>query len=254
MRTVAIEAGPVESSFARGVRLVGILAFAVTLFLPVHSCGGGPRAREPAASRASRASPESVQIPIDEITQPFGRAWRKGGPIAALWRVRTWYPYLLIPIWLLALGLAAIGPRSRRAAGWMLTACAIGIAVFEWVYLDHDYGGILPIGARRFEIALAWGVVVAVLFVRRRGRTWTEPEAHVSAQALLTLLHALMFLVGDAITYSKNGHGVGVVLDTLRDEYRIGYWVALSSLVAIVVPGIRRPSASRDPVSNLDSA
>ena len=231
-----------ESACARGVRLVGLLVFGLTLFLPIYGCSGGPAARDPAARQTTQRARDPGQTPIERIVKTLGRGERGDGVVAALWRCRLWYPYLLIPLWLVVLGLSSIGPRTRRLAGGVLLASSIGVAALELAYIDHDWGGLLPPALRRIEVAVAWGVVVVVLFVRRGGRGWLEPEAGVSAQALLSFLHGVMYLAGDAITYVRGGHGAGVIVETLLDDYRIGYWIALAGLLAITGPGMRSPA------------
>ncbi len=230
------------------MRLVGILVFAATLFLPVHSCGPGPFPRaappSPAAHRATQPRAEDVQVPIEEIVRHGGEGFTEGGAWKAVWRVREWYPYLLLPFWLVALALAASSGRLERAAGWGCLALTLALAVFETIYVTRTYVGFLPQSARAFEVGFVCLVVVAVLFLRRH-RSLLDPAATVSAQALLAFLHGLTFPGHDVRVWVDDGASLSGILGSLLHDYRPAFWLALAGLLVAAVPAYLRASPHR---------
>ena len=234
-------------ALSKSIRAIGVLLFAATAFLPVHSCGSGPSAYEPhkaAAPGKGRERPVDVQVPTREIAHDMEFGWREGGALRALWHARKWYPYLLVPFWAVALALFAWGgARARRAAGWGCLGLSVAIAAFEYAYISSDYVGFLPRSWARFETVVAWLVVCTILVARRGGRSVTDAEACVSAQALLAVLHGGTFLVDDLRSWVGDGHGIGPIAHALFANYHWAYWVAMGALLLAAAPAYTRRAA-----------
>lgn len=231
------------SPAARAVRIVGVFVFAATLFLPAHACGpgayplgSGPRA---AAERPDAPVEVATQVPIEEIVRRGSAGYAEGGVGEALWRTRVWYPYLLLPLWLAALAMAAAGGRGARAAGWGMLGLSVGLAVFEGAYLWRNYRGALPENLRIVEVGLIGLGIVAILFVRR-GRPVLDPGAAISAQALLCFLHALTFPAYDLGRWVDAGAPASSLASALLHDYRPGFWLALVGLALAAGPAYVR--------------
>ena len=232
----AAPAAPAESALARGVRAVAILVFGVTLFLPVHSCGPGPR---PVGARQSATvvrNPPAVQVPLEQLYDQLSWGHRRGGAIEAVWQARPWYPYLLLPVWLLALALCGTGPRGARAAGAAVLALSVAVLALEVPYVARDFGGILPRSLHSVEVIVALVVVVAVLWYRRPGRSLLDAEAGISAQALLSALHAFTFIGNDVRAWSAEGAALGPIVKAVFANYLPAFWVATAALLVAAAP------------------
>jgi hypothetical protein len=228
-----------ERPWGRTVRAVALLVFTATAFLPLHACLASPRP----GAQPSGGTYVPARVVADAARRPDG-----GGLRGFVWSTRAVYPYLLAPLWaalLLAAELA--GRRGRRAAGALALALSVGVAAFELAYIRTDYTGVLPRAVLAQEQYVAWGVVVLLLFGRRPGRGFLEPEAAVSAQALLACFHAFTFPAADVRRYLAAGHGLGPVLDTLVTNYRPAFVVAVAALAAVALPGYLRPAAGPPP-------
>lgn len=231
-----------ERPWGRTVRAFALLVFCATAFVPLHACRARPRSAAVAAREGATPPSGRAYVPARVVAEA-AHAHEGRGPMAFLWAVRGVYPYLLAPAWAALLLLAELGGRRGRAvAGGLALALAAAIAAFEFRYIRADYTGLLPAAARDVEQYVAWGVVVLVLFARRRGRGLLDPEAAVSAQALLAFLHAWTFPAADLRRYLGAGHALGPVLDVLVANYRPGFVVASVALLALALPGYLRPA------------
>jgi hypothetical protein len=249
---MAADAGArAEPRLARFVRLLAVLVFAWTAFLPVHGCGPGPRPAKAAARQRQAAqapAPEAVQVPFEEILEEGAAGWTEGGPVGAFWAVRVWYPYVLVPLWLAGLVLAAGGARASRAGGALLLGTTIAIGVFELGYISYQFRGFLPPLLRPLEVGVAWILVLAVLFLRRPGRRLDDPEATVSAHAFLSILHGLTYPVSDGRVWLDAGHDLSAIVAALLSDYKPAFWVALGALAVAAVPGyLFRPRGADGP-------
>jgi hypothetical protein len=234
------DAGPrTEPRVARFLRLLAVLVFAGTAFFPVHGCGPGPAPRAPTAKYKVPPPPvaEAVQVPIEEVLEQGAVGWKEGGPVGAFWNVRIWYPYVLVPIWLAALALAAAGRRFARIGGWVLLGTSFGIAVFELAYISYQFRGFLPPLLRPLEVGIAWILVLAVLFVRRSGRSPLDPEATVSAHAFLSILHGFTYPISDVRTWLHRDVDLAAVARAVFENYKPAFWVALGALAVAAIPG-----------------
>jgi hypothetical protein len=235
----AAAGAPPEPRLARALRLLAVLVFSFTAFFPVHGCGPGPGPRASVPRRETPPPPvsEPVQVPFEEVLEQGGEGWREGGLLGALWSVRVWYPYVLAPLWIAALALALASRRLARAAGWGLLAVSLGIALFELGYISYQFRGFLPPLLRPLEVGIAWILVLALLFLRRGGRTFLDPEATVSAHALLSVLHGLTYPVSDVRGWLRSDFEPGAILRAVLHDYRPAFWVALAALAVAAVPG-----------------
>ncbi len=235
-----------ETSRTRWVRAVGVLVFAATAFLPVRGCEPGPARFAPGASGPAAADFEGGEVPAERLPQALAAGWARGGAVSAVWEARTWYPYLLAPIWMLALAAAASGSvAARRIAAAGLVCVSVGVALFELPYVLTAYEGVVSGSGRAFEVAAVWVLICVVLFVRPAGRRLGEIEACVSAQALLALLHGLTFPAGDARRWLVAGHGPGAVTAAVFTCYRPAFWLALGALAFAALPGYAPPRLLR---------
>jgi hypothetical protein len=191
-----------------------------------------------------------VQVPIEEIVEEGAEGWSAAGPIGAFWEVRVWYPYVLAPLWVAALVVALGSARLARAAGWGLLAVSLGVAVFELAYISWQFHGFLPSWLRPLEVGVAWLVVLAILFVRRPGRSALDPEATVSAHAFLSVCHGLTYPVSDVRGWLRSDYEWGPILRSLFSDYLPAYWVALGALLVAAIPGYwLRPRAAPLPAA-----
>jgi hypothetical protein len=244
-------AEPKEFAFTRAVRALAVLVFAATAFFPVRACSPGPGDFEPHARGPTAQDFAGGDVPVDRVRAEVSRGFEDGGVVGAVWGSRNWYPYLLAPLWIAALVAASSGfPRARRAAGVGLLVVSVAIAALEAPFLFRDFTGVLPPAARPFELAAAYVAVCAVLFLRPAGRGLLDPEATVSSQALLGLLHAATFPLGDAQRWLP-GHTIPAIGAALATSYRPAFWVALAAL-AFAAACAYAPSRRRAPVLSPD--
>lgn len=248
-----------EPLLRRRLRVVGLLVFGLTAFLPVHGCGPTPRDFNPGARGVSGPGEErrvdaldAVQVPLKEIGAAFAEGARAGSPALAVRRVKAWYPYLLLPLWLGLLAWGRLGRGSGAVrAGRAALVLACGIAAFEAWYLARAFKGtgLLPRAWRWPEVGVAWLGVCAVLFARRAGRGRSELGACLSAQALLGALHGVMFVLGDALDWLRDGHGLVPTGRALVATYLPAFWLAVGALLAAAAPGYLRlpPPRPRGP-------
>ena len=238
-----------ERPWGRTLRAVALLVFCATAFVPLHACRARPRAEGTSAPRREAIPPSGKTYVPARVVAEAAHGAEARGPLEFLWAVRNVYPYLLAPAWAALLLLAELGGRrGRAAAGVLAVALSAGVAGFEHRYIRADYTGLLPEAVRVPEQYAAWGVVVVVLFARRRGRRLLDPEAAVSAQALLAFLHAWTFPAADLRRHLGAGHALGPVLDVLAANYQPGFLVAAVALLGVAAPGYLRVAPRPDGV------
>lgn len=237
-----------ERPWGRTLRAVALLVFCATAFVPLHACRAAPRTPGVAARGPTIPPSGRVYVPARVVADAAHAAGDRGA-LGFLWSVRNVYPYLLAPAWAALLLLGELGGRrGRAAAGVLALTLAAAVAAFEHRYIRADYTGVLPEAVRVPEQYVAWGVVLLVLFVRRPGRALLDPEAAVSAQALLAFLHAWTFPAADLRRHLAAGHAFGPVLDALAANYQPGFLVAAAALLGVALPGYLRAAPRPDPV------
>lgn len=181
------------------------------------------------------------QVPAYEVGGALLSALRGPDRGHELWGARPWYPFLLAPLWLLALLLA--GPpgdparrRMRRVVDGALLLLAVGVAIFEACYLATDYVSLMS-GALGFaEGMAAWLVILGMLFWRRRrSRHLGAVEAAVAGQALLGFVHLLTL----PATMARPWVGLfdlGSVARAIWLNYLPPFWVACAGMLLIAMP------------------
>lgn len=241
---------------ARVLQVLALTAFTVLAALPLHlgRTLPVPRARSGAAGAAAGDACwtplTGYDIPCEALGRALVRDLSSASPATHLWRERRWYPFLLAPLWILALLYGAgSGPGAlarRRRAGALLLVLAAGLAVFEACYLAHEYAPLLPDLLGRAEGALVWLLVVAVLFARRRAdRRLDALEAHVGAQALLGLMHFVTLPSSQARPWMREA-ALGDVARALVSNFPPAFWLALGLLALAAAPAyLGRGAAAR---------
>ncbi len=227
----------------RWFQLLCLLGFLALAGLPAHE----PRLHPLALSRPGTLSrtPAWPAAGSDDVpAATLSRALRQdvvGGALgSALWRERRWYPFLLAPVWVVAL-LAVAGPGAaaqarRRAVGAALLGLSVALAVFEACYLGIEYAPLLPDLLGRAEVVLAWVVVVGLLFLRRRAdRRIDAVEAHVAGQALLSVAH-LLTLPSSQLRAWLSAFPLHRVLEALGENFRPAFWAATALLALSLAP------------------
>lgn len=220
-----------------GLFLVAGLGTAMRLpGMPYHDGGAaieaGPRAHAPLA----------------ELRDGLQAAF-EAGDLAPLWEVRLWYPWLLAPLWLLALLLG--GRRDgdgvrRRVAGGLLLLVTAGLVVLEGVYLASDYEALLPPPFGDVEAVVAFVAVLFVLLARRApDRRVGAVEGHVGAQALLSFLHLLTLPGTFARRWYLAGADSRAIAARLLDGFPPPFVTAQACLLALGLVVLLRPA--RDP-------
>lgn len=180
---------------------LGLALLVLSAFWPAYHFRAYP-ARGPLPAQAEAAPVGFLvagtrQVPAQEVGAALLAALRGPERGLALWTSRPWYPYLLVPLWLVALLLArrwgdARGDARRRRLGAGLLLISAGVAVFEAFYLRADYASFLPGWLGRAELVGAWLLILVLLFYRRRAdRHLGAVEAAVAAQASLAFVHLL---------------------------------------------------------------
>ncbi len=251
-------ASPPEGPRARIARTAGIALFVLSAFLPVYGCRASPNDFEDGPDKGGWYWIEEKMddVPVVRLLG-FDDEGGPGSPaLARLWDERRFYPYLLVPFWISALASSRGGAPRRRRAAVVLLALSVSLVVFEGFYLWFDFTGAGPRWSRRVERVAIWIGVAAVLWFRRRGRGRIEdPEAAVSALALLSLLHALAFPVSDIVRWADE-NSLGAMIHTLSVNYKPGYWVAVAGLGLVAAPGYFSGTARRryDPALPCPSA
>ena len=182
-----------------------------------------------------------AEIPAQELGSAVFEAVRGPAPTQPFWERRRWYPYFLLPVWILALGLAGQGGRWRRGAGAGLWLVALGLGVFEAAYLRAEYAPFLPGTAGVVEGVCVWLVVLAILFYRRPAdRRLGAVEAGVASQALLGFVHALTLPATMARGWLEAFPADAVFQAVLRN-YPAAFWVGCAALLVIALPVYLRP-------------
>jgi hypothetical protein len=223
-------------SAARWLQVLGIAVFLATAFLPLHCPERHPQllARFGGASHVTVTLLGVEDVPARQVYDALRMDLTGSTPGCRTWEVRRWYPFVLAPFWLWAL-LWAAGPSGgaaarRSRAGAVLLTIAVAVAVLEACYLGVEYAALFPNVLGRTETVIAWLVVVAVLFVRRRAdRSLGAVEAHVGAQALLSLLHLLTLPSSEARPWLAS-YAWSDVCAAVGTNFRPGFWLACAGL------------------------
>jgi hypothetical protein len=235
------------------LRVVGVVLFLASAALPLTRCAPPPV--ESGSSAAFhvvvvRVDTDQGAVPWREIGGTLAAGWREGGPLQAVWKARTWYPYLLAPLWLLALlWTPRLAPAGRRRLGVFFLVLGIAIAVLEACYIATDFQGLFVGTAGVVEDVVAWSVVAAVLFVRPGGRPLLDPVAAVAGQALLGFLHAMTFPAYDVLTWASQRRGLAGVVEGLVFKYRPAFWLALAGLLLAAAPAYLARRRQAEPLA-----
>jgi hypothetical protein len=238
-----------EEGRGRRLRWAGLALVALSLFLPVHGCrvdiGDFEPPPAPAAdgSRSVVHTTSPLRVPVESIPEDFARGFAADGVRGGLREVRCWYPYSLVPFWVLLLaGASRADAAGRRRLGVLALAISGLLLVFEATYLWTTLGtgwnrwGVAS--ARPLQVAGVWLVVLLVLAHRAPGRRRVEDvEATVSSQALLGALHAFSFPAWDLLRPVLDGHGPWPAFATVSCNYRWGLWVAVLGFLLVARPG-----------------
>ena len=220
------------------VQWIGVLLFAGSAFLPAFGSRVGtpglPAHAQPGPRRVVLVGPPApVQTPAEDLSRGISD-WASGGSFAeTLWTHRANYPYLLAPIWLLAL---LIGRARPRLAGGILAAVILVVIVIEFNYLFTDYLAFLPEPFVKIETAIVWLFVVTVLLWRPPAARWlAHPGGHIAGMAMLGLLHALTLpptMVRDIVASRGLGEGV----DRVLAHFGAGFWLGVLGLLLASAP------------------
>jgi hypothetical protein len=243
---------------ARSLQALGILLFCVTAFLPVHQYQKHPLhlqvADLDAQTRITLRPVGQEAVPARELYDALMLDLGGTAPGCRSWEVRRWYPYALAPFWLWALawvaGPAAGSTARRGRVGAALLTLAVIVAVLEACYLGVEYAALFPSVLGRAEALIVWVLVVGVLFLRRRAdRRIAAVEAHVGAQALLSLFHLLTLPSSEARPW-VGPYAWSDVCGALATNFRPAFWlacagVALAAGATYLSP--RRPPVVPDP-------
>ena len=223
---------------ARWFQALGVLVFLATAFLPLHGAKQHPqhlaRCRALPGVTVTTALAGHESVPAREIYDAVRLDVAGSAAGCATWEVRRWYPFVLAPLWLAALlwvaGPSAAGASRRSRAGALLLGLAVVVAILEACYLAVEYAALFPAVLGRAETVIAWFVVVGILFLRRRAdRGLGAVEAHVGAQALLSLLHLLTLPSSEARAW-LGSYELGDVCAAVGTNFRAGFWVACAAL------------------------
>lgn len=227
-------------ALVRRLQLLGLLVVALAAFLPHHERLARP-GQAPLPSRAERQ-----ERPAEVLASALGRDLAEGSAGRHLWEARRWYPYVLVLLWALALGLAAWRPAWRTGVGTGLMLVALALAVLEACYLAVEYEPLLPHLLGPVEGLLAWALVLAVLFARRApDRSLGAVEAHVAAQALLSWLHLLTLPATEARCWLGE-HGTLAVAGAVCANFQPAFWAAVLGLLAMWLPTCLRRVVAQD--------
>ncbi|NUN53934.1 MAG: hypothetical protein HUU06_14275, partial [Planctomycetaceae bacterium] len=240
-----------ESPSLARLRRWGLLLLVLASFLPYHGCRAHPsRFEKPSSEEARYYKPENggalpatylewvlrekvLDLPALEGEDLFPSEGRPSDDQAGL------AVYLAVPVWILLLAAAALGPRWRIAAGvaahlgMVASLVAVGVLV-----LDHGFDQLGPDWLKGPEAAalLLGSVGLCVLRPRHRWRI-DDVEAAVSGHAVLALGAASFWPQWRYLEWTLvDGHSPGVVLLCLWENYRIGFWVGLLGLGLTAAP------------------
>jgi len=210
------------------------------MVMPVYGCRAHPQDFDPkpnyGAMRWSTDHPDDV--PIAKIAEESFDALRRVDVIGVVWAPRRWYPYAFVPLWIAALWACARGDdEKRRRWAAVLRRASIAALAFEAAYLWSDFNGVGASWLRFPERVVVWFVVGAILFWRPNGRRDEgDIEAHVSAQALLGLCHALTFPLDNVRHWLGDGYSVSSIASALATNYKFGFWLAVAAFAAAALP------------------
>lgn len=240
----------------RWLQAVALAVFLATAFLPVHGPTEHPGARaSPLGNPRVLLAPERQGPVSGAVEVPAALVWQAAVQDLAgsyrgsrLWEARRWYPYVLAPLWLLALFLArGSGPaaRTRRErVGLFLIGVSVALVVLEAVYLGEEYAVLFPQALGRSEVVIAWLLVVALLTWRRkRDRSLAAVEGHVGSQALLSCVHMLT-LPSSEMRPWLGQFPLDDVLATIIANFHAAFWLG-SACLAVAVAAAYGKAPSR---------
>ena len=232
-----------------GLALMALSAFWPTYHFRVYPVPGlesaSPAMIHPGRHRLSAVERFHVlgtrEVPAQEFGAAVVETVRGPDRIGPAWDRRRWYPYALLPFWILALALvsgrrAGAGTLSRRLVGVGLWGLALALALFEALYLRTEYLPFAPGLLGRVEGFLAWLLVLTLLFYRRPvDRRLGAVEATIASQALLSFVHALTL----PSTMARGWWGAfdtSAVLATVWTNFPFAFWLGCAGLLLIALP------------------
>ncbi len=214
-----------------GIVLVGVCGFFPTMRYERHPRLGTLTATYYEVSAGTYIG-GTDQVPAPLLRSAVGPIFTSPPKYEALWMQRAWYPFLLVPVWLLALLLV----RFRRIVGAALVLLSLGLVFFEAVYLRSDYAPFLPLPIGVVEGAFAWVVIVIILFWRRRAdRALGAVEATVAAQALLCFAHFMTLPMTMARPWLPD-YPLRDVAEAVFANFPPAFWIACGGLLLIALP------------------
>jgi hypothetical protein len=187
------------------------------------------------------------EVPAEVLGAALADDLSARGPGLRLWEARRWYPYLLVPFWLVGLAWVALRPRARRPVGVGLLVLTLAVAVLEAFYLAVEYAPLLPDVFGQGEALIAWGIVATVLLWRRApDRTPDAVEAHVASQAMLGWLHLLTLPATQARCWLDR-HQVDDVVCAVGTNFGAAFWWGIAGLALMSLPVYLRPTRAAAP-------
>ena len=242
------------SSVVRVMQWVGIAVLVATAFHPVfhfraYPVEGLDVPQQGVVLTAAGAVAGAVgippygarEVPAQELQAAVREAVDGPARVSPFWERRRWYPYFLLPLWILALGVAAQGGRWRRMAGAGLWGLTLFLALFEALYLYTEYAPFLQGLWGRLEGFGAWCFVLAILVYRRPAdRHLGAVEAAVAAQALLGFVHALTLPSTMARVWLPGFSGEAVWTAVVQN-YPAPFWIGCVGLLLVALPVYLRP-------------
>ena len=188
-----------------------------------------------------------AHVPVAALGRGARAAWA-AGELGPLWDVRLWYPWLLAPLWLLALVVGHPShPRLRQLAGGLLVLATCGVVAVEGAYLACDYEPFLPEPWGDAEGVVVFAAVLFVLLARRPvDRRLDGVEGHVGAHAWLAFLHLATLPSTFARRWWQAGADGGTILARLLDGFPPPFLAALACSLALgLVVLLRRAEVPR---------
>jgi len=232
-----------------GLFLMTLSAFGTTFHYRAYPTAAVQVARAEAQPRVAFRVMGEPEVPARILGTAIASAVKGPDHFGPVWQNRRWYPYLLLPLWIVALllisGKAGVaGTRRRRLVGEGMWLLALVIAVWEAAYLRSEYAPFLKGFLGSLEVFLTWCVVVAMIFYRRKAdRHMGAVEAAVAAQGLLAFAHA-MTLPSTMARGWLPAFDTATVVETVLINYPPLFWIGCAGTLMIALPVYLRKTSA----------